>query len=266
MTGVQTCALPIYKSELECYSCGEKGHISSDPICKNFHKRGNHPRLNAQRLIEDDQEDKAPQEQEAPQDEVEPSEYLNSWGGSQYDHPEDDDCCDGEYPSEDIPEGEDDSDVRMSTMHVQMHAMCRISDTDTERSSRILELSILSRISHTDPPSNESESIHSHLYVDDEDQIQDPVYIEYRDGRIYNTTPMTWLTRRHWPTIDPFSALCATSAIRRCPSNTSPDSMTDRDIGIPYISAFEQLKGRGLKRTSTPLRVCLTCQDSLQLR
>ena len=67
--------------------------------------------------------------------------------------------------------------------------MCRISDTDMERSSRILELSILSRISHTDPPSNESESIHSHLYVDDEDHIQDPVYIEYRDGRIYKYDP-----------------------------------------------------------------------------
>ena len=77
----------------------------------------------------------------------------------------------------------------MSTMCIQMHAMCRISDTDMERSSRILELSILSRISHTDPPSNESESIHSHLYVDDEDHIQDPVYIEYRDGRIYKYDP-----------------------------------------------------------------------------
>ena len=146
-----------------------------------------------------------------------------------------------------------------------MHAMCRISDTDTERSSRILELSILSRISHTDPPSNESESIHSHLYVDDENQIQDPVYIEYRDGRIYNTTPMTRLTRRHWPTIDPFSALCAAGAIRRCLSNTLPDSTTDRDIGIPYISVFEQLKDRGPKRTSAPMRVSSTRQDFSQL-
>ena len=67
--------------------------------------------------------------------------------------------------------------------------MHRISDTDMERSSQILELSILSRILHTDPPSNASKSIHSHLYVDDEDQIQDPVYIEYQDGRIFKYDP-----------------------------------------------------------------------------
>jgi hypothetical protein len=145
--------------------------------------------LNAQHLIKDDQDDEAPQEEEAPQDKVEPSEYSNSWGGSQYEHPKDDDRCNREYPSEDIPEGADDSDVRMSTMHVQMHAMRRISDMDTERSSRILELLILSRISNTDPLSNASESIHSHLYVDDEDQIWDPVYIEYQDGRIFKYNP-----------------------------------------------------------------------------
>ena len=103
-------------------------------MCKNYHKRGNHLRLNAQHLIKDDHDGENPQEQEALQDEVKPSEYLNSWGGSKYDQLEDDDCCNGEYSSEDIPEGEDDSDVCMSTIHVQMHALHRISDMGTERS------------------------------------------------------------------------------------------------------------------------------------
>ena len=41
--GTQKNAPIKNESELECYLCGEKGHILSDPICKNFHKRGNHP-------------------------------------------------------------------------------------------------------------------------------------------------------------------------------------------------------------------------------
>jgi hypothetical protein len=190
-------------SEMECYSCGERGHIASNPKCKNYKQRQNRPRLNAQRLIEEDCADEdEPATEEEPQEQTE-SQYANSWGGSQYDPHDEDNQDDIEYDNEDTPEGEGDDEVRMSTMRVQMHAMRRIRDAN---STRTLELQISTRVSSTPAlqispnpdqgsvatESNEgvsSNSIHSHLYTDDGDGIQDPVHIEYRDGHIYRYDP-----------------------------------------------------------------------------
>jgi hypothetical protein len=72
--------------------------------------------LNAQCLIEDEDTEDTHAEVEEPQDEGK-SEYSNSWGGSQYDHPEEDDHDQMEHPMEDVPEGEDDDEVHISTMH-----------------------------------------------------------------------------------------------------------------------------------------------------
>ena len=108
---------------MECYSCGEKGHIASNPECKNYKQRQNCPRLNAQRLIEEDcADDDEPTTEDEPQEQAE-SQYANSWGGSQYDPHNEDDPDNMEYDHQDTPEGEGDDKICMSTMRMQMHAM-----------------------------------------------------------------------------------------------------------------------------------------------
>ena len=91
-------------SDITCYKCGGKGHISSDPSCPQYGKPSTNPRFNAQRVIEDED----PQAEHHSQDEDGHelgSQHSNSWGGSQYD-PQDkgDNENDLEY-QEVIPEG-----------------------------------------------------------------------------------------------------------------------------------------------------------------
>jgi hypothetical protein len=106
-------------SDITCYKCGGKGHISSDPACPQYGKPSTNPRFNAQCVIEEED----PETEHHPQDEDGNelgSQHSNSWGGSQYD-PQDDNEDELKY-QEVIPEGEDADNaseaeqVRMSSM------------------------------------------------------------------------------------------------------------------------------------------------------
>ena len=79
---------PRKNPDIECYTCGQKGHISSDPKCPKYHLRQSRPRLNAQRLINGNGME-AENDNDEGQDQEGASEQGNSWGGSQYE-PEDD--------------------------------------------------------------------------------------------------------------------------------------------------------------------------------
>ena len=43
---------PRKNPDIECYTCGQKGHISSDPKCPKYHLHQSRLQLNAQRLID----------------------------------------------------------------------------------------------------------------------------------------------------------------------------------------------------------------------
>src|ERR1700683_3256280 len=204
-------------SELECYSCHQKGHISSDPKCPKYAQQQNRPRFNTQRLIEDEEDDDQAEGNEPQQQELE-SEYSNSWGSSQYE-PEEHEAEEEEpleyLDTDDTPEGEGTEEVRMSLMRtIRMFALCRITnptdipsnedntfEIDTPR--RIIEPPIpdtedttnentpvggssssqLPIYSHTPGvrPRGDPSSIHAGLWEGEEDEISDLVYIEYRD-------------------------------------------------------------------------------------
>src|SRR6202050_3433851 len=209
-------------SELECYSCHQKGHISSDLKCPKYAQRQNRPQFNAQRLIEGE-EDGDQAEGNKPQQQELKSEYSNSWGGSQYELEEH--KAKEEEPLEyldtdDTPEGEGTEEVRMSSLQtVRMFALHRITnptdiplnqdntfEIDTPR--RIIEPPIpdtedttnentpvggssssqLPIYSHTPGvrPRGDPASIHAGLWEGEEDEISDPVYIEYRDGLTFH--------------------------------------------------------------------------------
>src|ERR1700683_1865737 len=104
--------------ELECYSCHQKGHISSDPKCPEYAQQKNCPQFNTQHLIDSEEDDKQAEGNEPQQQELE-SEYSNSWGSSQYDLEEHE--AEEEEPMEyldtdNTPEGEGIKEVRMSSM------------------------------------------------------------------------------------------------------------------------------------------------------
>src|SRR6202521_2880331 len=52
-------------SDITCYKCGGKGHISSDPSCPQYGKPSTNPRINAQHVIEDED----PETEHHPQEE-----------------------------------------------------------------------------------------------------------------------------------------------------------------------------------------------------
>jgi len=47
-----TSASHCKTSDITCYKCGGKGHISPDPLCLQYDKPSTNPRFNAQRVIE----------------------------------------------------------------------------------------------------------------------------------------------------------------------------------------------------------------------
>jgi hypothetical protein len=122
-------------SDITCYKCGGKGHISSNPSCPQYGKPSTNPQFNAQLVIKDKTE-------HHPQDEDGNelgSQHSNSWGGSQYD-PQDNNKDELEY-QEVIPEGEDadntseaeQDEVGMSSMRtVHIFALCRVMEEEPD--------------------------------------------------------------------------------------------------------------------------------------
>jgi len=195
-------------NSVECYRCHQKGHISSDPSCPQHPSKQSCTRLNAQRLVKDEEvvdEDGA----EAATGDDHDAKEVNSWGRSQYD-PDDNfeevieyqDQEEGPLPVEDKEElGEE---VRMLSMQtLQMFAMQRIVNEEevpdfvnpTPIQSTTSEPGILNgtdtspdgtsddRPQETNPQMTTG-SLHSHLY-DGDDDIVDPVYILWRSACIY---------------------------------------------------------------------------------
>ena len=104
---------------------------SPDPKCPKYAQWQNHPRFNAQCLIEGKEDDDQAGGNEPQQQELE-SEYLNSWGGSQYE-PEEHEAEEEEpmeyLDTDDTPEGEGTEEVRMSLMRtICMFTLCRITN------------------------------------------------------------------------------------------------------------------------------------------
>jgi hypothetical protein len=124
-------------TEVECYNCGLKGHIASDPKCPKYHLRQQRPRFNAQRLIDGDDQDAEERENDEIHLEV-ASEHGNSWGGSQYEPDDESDehefvQQDEEEPEEEQNASEEEPDVRIATMRaLRMHAMRKITEPRPE--------------------------------------------------------------------------------------------------------------------------------------
>src|ERR1700676_2960845 len=133
-----TSASHCRTSDITCYKCGGKGHISSDPSCPQYGKPSTNPRFNAQCVIEDED----PQAEHHPQDEDGHelgSQHSNSWGGSQYDPQDEGDNEDELEYQEVIPEGEDDDnaseaeEVHMLSMQtVRIFALHRVGEGDLD--------------------------------------------------------------------------------------------------------------------------------------
>src|SRR6202167_4566770 len=127
----------------------QKGHIASSPKCPNFQQRQNHPRFNAQHVIDGEDD---PDEEDNEDADQENDEYANSWGGSQYDPKEEEhDDEQLEYlETEDTPEGEGPKgpeEVRLSSMRTtQMFAMRTNAVDDTSSESTDEEPTSLSSI------------------------------------------------------------------------------------------------------------------------
>ena len=109
-------------STMTCYSCGEVGHISTQPVCPNYEQ--NNARLHAQRELDEGVADAG----EAPHDGAGVTEdYTPTWGGSQY-------ASDSE---DELDADHDDADervARVARMHTmaepRMYAMRVVQDED----------------------------------------------------------------------------------------------------------------------------------------
>jgi len=129
---------PRKNPDIECYTCGEKGHIASDPKCPKYHLRQSRPRFNAQRLIDGDGTE-ADDDNNEGQDQEGASEQGNSWGGSQYEPGDDFDEREVDQEDNDpreeepVPSDEEEPDVRMTSMRtLRMQAMRRITEPHPE--------------------------------------------------------------------------------------------------------------------------------------
>jgi hypothetical protein len=124
-------------TEVECYNCGHKGHIASNPKCPKYHLRQQRPRLNAQQLVDGDDQDADEDKNDEPHLEV-ASEHGNSWGGSQYEPDDKSDehefvQQDEEEPEEEQNASEEEPDVQIATMYaLWMHTMCKITEPHPE--------------------------------------------------------------------------------------------------------------------------------------
>jgi hypothetical protein len=176
-------------SDISCYKCGGKGHISSDPSCLQYGKPSTNPQFNAQCVMEDED----PETEHHPQDEDGDelgSQHSNSWEGSQYD-PQDNNKDELEY-QEVIPEGEDADNaseaeqVHMSSMRmVCIFALHRVTEEESD----------LPEPEEHPQEGQPHEEVDSNNELDpinafhQEDPILDPVHIEYQDSIIYRREP-----------------------------------------------------------------------------
>ena len=200
-------------SSVECYRCHQIGHISSNPICPKHPSKQGRTRLNAQRLIEDEDVIDEEGQDELNGHEHEAEEERNSWGGSQYDPDNNfEEVVDHQEEEEEGPLPEDDEDqedeVRMSSMRtLHMFAMRRIvneeevqglsdeaSHQDTTPAQGTSSVADAPRTGASDsqPQENNIQStsytLNGHLF-DGDDDIVDPVYIEWRGPNIHRVGP-----------------------------------------------------------------------------
>lgn len=115
--------------DIECYSCGAKGHISTDPTCPKFKERHDNPQFHAGRISdgvdEEDPKNAVGGEESTPVDENDEI-SSNTWGGSQY---EPDDS--GFDVVDDTSDQGEDEEVRVASMHtIHMAAICVIDESD----------------------------------------------------------------------------------------------------------------------------------------
>src|ERR1700676_670430 len=176
-------------SDITCYKCGGKGHISSDPSCPQYGKPNTNPRFNAQRVIEDEDQQAGHHPQDEDGHEL-GSQHSNSWGGSQYDPQDEGDNEDELEYQEVIPEGEDDDDaseaeeVRMSSMRtVRIFALHRVTEGELDASQAV------EHPSDEQAPTESTDDLDPIDEFHRDDPIVDPAYIEYRDGIIYRREP-----------------------------------------------------------------------------
>jgi hypothetical protein len=111
-------------TEVECYNCGQKGHIASNPKCPKYHLRQQCLRLNAQQLINNDDQDVNERKNNKQHLEV-ASEHGNSWGGSQYEP--DDKFNEHEFVQQDEEEPEEEqnaSEEDPDSYHVYIMNAC----------------------------------------------------------------------------------------------------------------------------------------------
>ena len=166
---------PRSTNELTCFKCGGTGHIASNPKCPQYAKPSR-PRVNAQRLLDEDEGHEGVTCQDHPQ-EVE-SVYSNSWGGSQYEAESEPDAqSEDDEGAETAPEGEEDSadedTVHMSSMRIRMNAM-RVHYMDDIINLEELPQRVRDHYSTTDPliPIEDQQD------AADEDELPDLIPIE----------------------------------------------------------------------------------------